>query len=211
MENSVVFSGFGGQGILFVGQILARGAIRDGSEAFWIPSYGPEMRGGTAASTVIIGDKPIGSPVIDRPDAAVVMNQPSFEKFGPRVAAGGLLIVNASLVHDSADRSDIEQLQVPCTELAEQAGSETLVSMVALGALIGNLGLVSPEAIREALSEVVAKKRPAALDANLSAFNAGLRFAAEHSVPEEAPAVGTLRFFPPRLLTSATDRRPTGQ
>ena len=94
MERSVVFAGFGGQGLLFAGQVLARAAIKDGLEVFWIPSYGPEMRGGTASCTVIIDDAPIGSPVVDRLDAAVVMNLPSLRRFGPQVAPGGLLLMN---------------------------------------------------------------------------------------------------------------------
>ncbi|MGZ6340012.1 MAG: 2-oxoacid:acceptor oxidoreductase family protein, partial [Candidatus Limnocylindrales bacterium] len=97
MERSVIFAGFGGQGLLFAGQVLARAAIKDGLEAFWIPSYGPEMRGGTAACTVIVGDGAIGSPVVDRYDAAVVMNPPSLAKFAQRVAPAGLLLVKAAL------------------------------------------------------------------------------------------------------------------
>ena len=143
MEHAVVFAGFGGQGLLFAGQILARAAIADGLETFWIPSYGPEMRGGTAACTVIVGDEEIGSPVVDRYDAAVVMNPPSLAKFGPRVAERGLLIINTSLVEAGADRPQIDELRLPCTELAASAGDDKLVSVVALGALIGapRLGL----------------------------------------------------------------------
>ncbi len=107
MEKSVVFSGFGGQGLLFAGQILARAAIKDGLEVFWIPSYGPEMRGGTAACTVIVGEQPIGSPIVDQYDAAVAMNGPSLLKYGLRVHPGGLLVVNSSLVVD--DRKPTEQ------------------------------------------------------------------------------------------------------
>src|SRR5664279_566670 len=100
VEHSVVFAGFGGQGLLFAGQVLARAAVKDGLEVFWIPSYGPEMRGGTAACTVIVDESPIGSPVVDRFDAAVVMNLPSLLKFGPRLAPGGLLVMNTSLHGD---------------------------------------------------------------------------------------------------------------
>src|SRR5664279_3267293 len=115
MEHSVVFAGFGGQGLLFAGQVLARAAIKDGLEVFWIPSYGPEMRGGTASCTVILGDDPIGSPVVDRFDAAIVMNLPSLRKFGPRVATGGLVIVNTSLLStQTTARHDIEEMRLPC-------------------------------------------------------------------------------------------------
>ena len=175
MEHSVVFAGFGGQGLLFAGQILARAAIADGLEAFWIPSYGPEMRGGTASCTVIVSDEEIGSPVVDRYDAAVAMNPPSLARFGPRVADGGLLIANSSLTADaSAGRPEIEEMQLPCTDLAASAGDDKLVSVVALGALVGRLGWVSGESVIAAIREVVGAKRPAILDADLAAFEAGL-------------------------------------
>lgn len=176
MEHSVVFAGFGGQGLLFAGQILARAAIADGLESFWIPSYGPEMRGGTASCTVIVSDQEIGSPVVDRYDAAVAMNPPSLARFGPRVAEGGLLIANSSLTGDvSAGRAEIEELRLPCTELAASAGDDKLVSVVALGALVGRLGWVSPESVIAAIREVVGAKRPEILDMDLGAFEAGLR------------------------------------
>jgi 2-oxoglutarate ferredoxin oxidoreductase subunit gamma len=173
MEHAVVFAGFGGQGLLFAGQILARAAIADGLETFWIPSYGPEMRGGTAACTVIVSDEEIGSPVVDRYDAAVVMNPPSLAKFGPRVAERGLLIINSSLVEAGADRPQIDELRLPCTELAASAGDDKLVSVVALGALIGRLGWVSRESVIGAMREVVGAKRPAILAADLAALEAG--------------------------------------
>jgi 2-oxoglutarate ferredoxin oxidoreductase subunit gamma len=175
MEHSVVFAGFGGQGLLFTGQVLARAAIKDGLEVFWIPSYGPEMRGGTASCTVIIGEEPIGSPVVDEFDAAVVMNLPSLRKFGPLVAPRGLLIVNSSLLGDhGGGRSDIDEMRLPCTELAARGGDEKLVSVVALGALVARLGWVTPESIRAALREMASRKRPEVVDADLGVFAAGL-------------------------------------
>jgi 2-oxoglutarate ferredoxin oxidoreductase subunit gamma len=177
MERSVVFAGFGGQGLLFAGQILARAAIRDGLEAFWIPSYGPEMRGGTASCTVIVGDAEIGSPVVDRYDAAIVMNPPSLAKFEPRLAPDGLLVVNTSLVDAASvpDRPGIEVLELPCTEIAAAAGDDKLVSVVALGALVERLGLVSAAAILDTIREVVGEKRPEIVDADIGAFEAGRR------------------------------------
>jgi 2-oxoglutarate ferredoxin oxidoreductase subunit gamma len=183
MERSVIFAGFGGQGLLFAGQILARAAIRDGLETFWIPSYGPEMRGGTASCTVIVSDEAIGSPTVDRVDAAVVMNPPSLAKFGPRVADGGLLIVNTSLIGEqTAARPEIDELRLPCTELASRGGDDSLVSVVALGALVGRLGIVTPETVERVLREVVGEKRPEVLDADLGVFRAGLE--AGTRVPE---------------------------
>lgn len=175
MEHSVVFAGFGGQGLLFTGQALARAAIKDGLEVFWIPSYGPEMRGGTASCTVIVGGEPIGSPVVDQFDAAVVMNLPSLRKFGPLVAPGGLLIVNSSLLGDQGGgRADIDEMRLPCTELAARGGDDKLVSVVALGALVGRLGWVTPDSMRAALREMAGRKRPEVVDADLGVFQAGL-------------------------------------
>lgn len=176
MERSVVFAGFGGQGLLFAGQILARAAIADGLEVFWIPSYGPEMRGGTASCTVIVSDEGIGSPVVDRYDAAVAMNPPSLVKFGPRVAEQGLVIINTSLVGGvSANRPGVDELLLPCTELAAAAGDDKLVSVVALGALVGRLAWVSRESVVGAIREVVGAKRPAILSADLAALEAGFQ------------------------------------
>ncbi len=175
MERSVVFAGFGGQGLLFAGQVMARAAIKDGLEVFWIPSYGPEMRGGTAACTVIVSDNPIGSPVVDQFDAAVVMNLPSLRKFSPRVAPGGLLIVNTSLVTaQTSARADIDELRLQCTELAARGGDDKLVSIVALGALVARLAWVTPESVRAALAEITARKRPEIIEADLGVFAAGL-------------------------------------
>ena len=118
MERSTVFAGFGGQGLLFAGEALARAALAQGMEVLWIPSYGPEMRGGTANCTVIASDSPIGSPVVDHLDAAVLLNPPSLAKFLPMVASGGLVIVNDSLIEAAVDRTDVRVLRVQCTSLA---------------------------------------------------------------------------------------------
>ncbi len=175
MERSVVFAGFGGQGLLFAGQVLARAAIKDGLETFWIPSYGPEMRGGTASCTVIVGDGPIGSPVVDRFDAAVVMNLPSLRKFAPMVAPHGLLVMNASLLgEERGGRSDVTEVHLLCTELAARAGDDKLVSVVALGALVARLGWVTRESVRAALREMAGRKRPEVVESDLDAFTAGL-------------------------------------
>lgn len=173
MERSTVLAGFGGQGLLFAGTVLARAAVLEGLEVLWIPSYGPEMRGGTAFCTVIVGDRPIGSPIVDRADAAVVLNPPSLAKFEPIVADGGLLVVNTSLIEAEPSRTDIETVLVPCTRLAREAGDDKLVSVVALGALIARRPLVAPESVQAALEAVLSKKRPEILDADLAAFTAG--------------------------------------
>jgi len=182
MERSVILAGFGGQGLLFAGQVLARAALAEGRTVSWMPSYGPEMRGGTASCTVIAGDGEIGSPVVDRYDAAVVMNPPSLAKFAPRVAEGGLLLVNASLVAEPWPVVGLHELRLDCTQLAAEAGDDKLISVVALGALVGRIGVVSADATREAIREVVGAKRPQVLEADLAAFDAGLRAGAREAV-----------------------------
>lgn len=183
MEHSIVIAGFGGQGILFAGHVLADAAVAEGLEVFWIPSYGPEMRGGTASCTVIVGDRPIGSPIVDRADAVVVMNPPSLQRFEPIVAPGGLLVVNDSLVEAEATRTDIDVLRLACTSLARTAGDDRLVSVVALGALVGRLELVSTDACRRAIEESVGAKRPEILAADLAAFDAGVNAGRAATVP----------------------------
>jgi 2-oxoglutarate ferredoxin oxidoreductase subunit gamma len=176
MDRGVILAGFGGQGLLFAGQVLAQAAMNEGREVFWIPSYGPEMRGGTAACTVIIGDEPIGSPVLDAAWAVVALNPPSLAKFAPQVRPGGLLLINATLVEESSGRSDLEELRVPCTELARIAGDDRLVSVAALGALIGRTDFVAALAVREALREILERKHPEALTADLAVFAQGFTF-----------------------------------
>ena len=183
MEYSTIFAGFGGQGILFAGQVLARAAMAEGREVMWIPSYGPEMRGGTASCTVIVGDDPIGSPVVDRADAAVVLNPPSLAKFESLVAPGGLLVVNTSLIEAEPSRMDIEVAPIPCTAVAGEAGDDRLVSIVALGALVARRPWVSPEAVRAAMAEQLGGERPRVLAADLAAFEAGLRAAGHTEAP----------------------------
>jgi 2-oxoglutarate ferredoxin oxidoreductase subunit gamma len=176
MERSVIFAGFGGQGILFAGQILARAAMEESLEVLWIPSYGPEMRGGTAYCTVIVADELIGSPAVDQAWAAVVLNPPSLARFAPVVARGGLLVVNDTLIEAESGRPEIEELRVPCTRLAREAGDDRLVSVAALGALIGRRELVLPESVRTALREIVGRKHPEVLEADLAVFERGLAF-----------------------------------
>jgi len=156
-----------------MGLFVAQVGMRAGLQVSWIPSYGPEMRGGTASCTVIIGDEPIGSPVVDRADAAVVLNPPSHAKFAGKVAPAGLLVSNETLVSETSGRSDITELRIPCTRLARDAGDDSLVSVVALGALVGHLRLVRPTSIRNAIRETVGTKHLEVLDADLAAFDVG--------------------------------------
>jgi 2-oxoglutarate ferredoxin oxidoreductase subunit gamma len=189
MERSVIIAGFGGQGILFAGRVLARAAMTEEREVFWIPSYGPEMRGGTASCTVIIGDEPIGSPVVDRADAAVVLNLPSHARYGPRVASGGLLVVNETLIDATCGRDDVTELRLPCTRLARDAGDDSLVSVVALGALVGYLQLVRAVSMRASIRETVGARRLDILEADLAAFEVGRRVGARRRPSHSGVAV----------------------
>ena len=173
MELSTVIAGFGGQGILFAGKVLAEAALLEGREVLWIPSYGPEMRGGTASCTVIIADKVIGSPIVDRADHAVVLNPPSMAKYAPMVAVGGLLVVNTTLIEAEPGRGDIELLEVPCTALAKSAGDDKLVSVVALGALVGRRRVVEPETVRRALAIILGDRHADMITLDTAAFNVG--------------------------------------
>ena len=173
METAVIVSGFGGQGLLFAGTVLARAALADGLEAFWIPSYGPEMRGGSAACTVIVGDRPIGSPVVDRADAVIALSGPALARYGGMVALGGLLVVDGTHA-DPPVLDGIEVVAPPCTRLAREAGDDRLVSVVALGALIARRPMVRPDSVRAALREIVGAKHPEVLEGDLEAFDAGV-------------------------------------
>jgi 2-oxoglutarate ferredoxin oxidoreductase subunit gamma len=178
MERAVIFAGFGGQGLLFAGHALAQAALDEGREVFWIPAYGPEMRGGTAACTVIVGDAPIGSPVVDSLDALVVLNPPSLARYEPLLAPGGLLVINDSLVEAESGRSDVEVVRVPCTAVATAAGAERLTAVAALGALLARRPLVGRVAMRAALAELLEAKGAEMLAADLAAFEAGFAAAA---------------------------------
>ncbi len=182
MERSTIFAGFGGQGILFAGKVLAEAALLEGREVLWIPSYGPEMRGGTASCTVIVADRLIGSPVVDRADHAVVLNPPSMARYTPLVAAGGLLVVNTTLIEAEPGRDDIDVVEVPCTALARLAGDEKLVSVVALGALVGRQRFVEPGSVHRALEILLGTKKPQLVAMDCAAFDAGYEAGLEPAV-----------------------------
>ncbi len=188
MERSTIFAGFGGQGLLFAGTVLARAATAEGLEVLWIPSYGPEMRGGTASCTVIVAGEPIGSPVVDRADAVVALNPPSMAKFEPLVAVGGLLVVNTSLIEALPARTDIEIVALPCSALARTAGDDRLVSVVAFGALLARRPIVPLAAVRDAIEAVVQSKNPDFLTADLAALDAGYAAALDGAAALEGAA-----------------------
>ncbi len=149
MQQEVIIAGFGGQGVLFAGQLLAYSAMDEGKAVTWIPSYGPEMRGGTANCTVVISDEEIGSPFVKNPTAVIAMNLPSLDKFENLVAPGGVLVVNASMVDRPVAREDITVVNIPANDIAESLGSSRSSNMVLLGALLGNLDLLPLDSRRE--------------------------------------------------------------
>ncbi len=173
MQTEIVFSGFGGQGVLFAGQILTFAGMDAGREVTWMPSYGPEMRGGTANCTVIIADEEIGSPMVRHPQAAVVMNLPSLDKYEPTLAEGGVLVINASLVNRGATRTDIISVSVPANEIAEKLGNKRLTNMVLLGALLEKLPVLPISALNDALKNHLPERHRKFLPANLEALKQG--------------------------------------
>jgi 2-oxoglutarate ferredoxin oxidoreductase subunit gamma len=173
MQHTTVFGGFGGQGILFAGHVLAQAAVIEDLMVSWLPSYGPEMRGGTASCTVIVSDQPIGSPIVDTADSVVALTPPSLAKFESLVVRGGLLVTNASLIEAEPRRVDVEVLPIPCTALARAAGDDRLVSVVALGGLIAHRPIVHPDSVRQALADLIGDSHPALLAADLAAFARG--------------------------------------
>lgn len=173
MQHDAIFAGFGGQGLLFCGHVLAQAAVLEGREVSWMPSYGPEMRGGTASCTVIISDRPIGSPSVDQADSVVVLNPPSLARFEPTVAPGGLMVVNSSLIEAEPTRDDIEVLSIPCTAAAREAGDDRLVSIVALGGLLARRPVVHNESVYTAIRQLLSGKNPQLIEADLAAFEHG--------------------------------------
>ncbi len=184
MESSIIIAGFGGQGVLFAGQVLAYAAMDAGRHVTWIPSYGPEMRGGTANCTVIIAKEPIGAPLVDRPDIAVVLNLPSFEKYEPLVKPGGLLVVNSAIVSAESKRDDIDVIYVPANHIAEELGSTKMLNMVVVGALLGARPLLSLEQVGETLREHLPPSKQELLAANQQALQRG--FAAAQALATAA-------------------------
>jgi len=179
MHESFLFAGFGGQGVMFAGQLLAYAAMNEGREVTWIPSYGPEMRGGTAHCFVVISDRPIGSPVVRNPGVAVVFNNPSLQKCEPMVVRGGLLVRNSSLVVDASQRADITELAVPATEIADKLGNTRLTNVVLLGAMLVARPVLPLEAVRRALEEHLPAHRRDMLMLNLEALKQGAEFAGD--------------------------------
>jgi 2-oxoglutarate ferredoxin oxidoreductase subunit gamma len=173
MESSIIIAGFGGQGVLFAGQLLAYAAMDNGQQVTWIPSYGPEMRGGTAHCVVIVSDQPIGAPVVARPDVAIVLNRPSFDKYEPLVRAGGLLVVNNSIVTAETERDDIEAVYLPANAIAEEFGTVKMMNMATVGAMLARRPILSLEAVHQALLDHLPVAKSHLVEANWHVLRRG--------------------------------------
>jgi len=155
MERSVIIAGFGGQGVILAGKILAQAGMDHGLEVTWLPSYGPEMRGGTANCTVVLSEEPVGSPIVDQPTDLIAMNLPSLDKFEPTVAKGGTIVANKSLILRPVNRDDLRAHFVDVHPLAERAGSARAINMVALGAYIKATGVLPLEVVKQAMARML--------------------------------------------------------
>jgi 2-oxoglutarate ferredoxin oxidoreductase subunit gamma len=173
METSIMIAGFGGQGVLFAGQLLAHAGMDVGRYVTWIPSYGPETRGGTANCTIIISDESIGAPLVARPDVAIVLNQPSYEKYEPLVIPGGLLLVNSSIVPFESDRTDIDTIYIAANAIAEEFGSVKMLNMATLGAMLARRPVLNLESVKQALIDHLPARKSHMTEANLSVLARG--------------------------------------
>jgi 2-oxoglutarate ferredoxin oxidoreductase subunit gamma len=188
MQTEIIISGFGGQGVLFAGQLMAYTALDSDRHVTWIPSYGPEMRGGTAHCTVIISDDQIGSPLVRDPLAAIVMNLPSLDRYEPLIRPGGALVVNASLVDREPSRTDIASVMIRATEEAEALGDRRMANLVLLGGLLELQPVLSIEAVGQSLGRHIPERHRDLLQANLKALARGAELAASSKLAQAAPA-----------------------
>ena len=174
---NLVISGFGGQGVLVIGNLLAHAAMKEGRHVTFLPIYGVEMRGGTANCTVVVSSREIGSPVIERPHGAILMNLPSLVKYQPRVLSKGLMLYNSSLIDPKeANRQDIELLPVPVNDIAIENGNPKLSNMVALGAFIEKTNLIQMGSLFESLEKVIDERYHSLIPSNIKAIEKGAQF-----------------------------------
>ncbi|MCL2538855.1 MAG: 2-oxoacid:acceptor oxidoreductase family protein [Oscillospiraceae bacterium] len=173
MTKNILFAGFGGQGVLFAGRVLANAGLCDGYEVSWLPSYGPETRGGTSNCSVVISERAIGSPLVTVSDVLVAMNTPSYDEFVCNVAPGGILIMDLSLIDRDSGRDDLDEYRIPATMHAESIGLEGLSNMILLGKLFGVLGMFDDDIIEEAVKRSVSSERLGLIKRNLAALKEG--------------------------------------
>ena len=173
MNHEILICGFGGQGILFAGKLLAYGGMEAGANISWLPSYGPEMRGGTANCSVIISDASVGSPIVNKPNLLIAMNLPSYDKFEPAVQPGGKAFVDSSLITRKAARADVETFYIPATQMAADRGLTGLANMIMVGKFIRETAAVDYARIRDCMAKVVPERKKDLFEKNLEAVALG--------------------------------------
>lgn len=174
MKKQITVSGFGGQGVLSIGKSLVEAGMDEGLEVTWAPSYGPEMRGGTANCSVVISDKPIGSPVFTHPTELIAMNLPALEKFEPKVVEGGLIIVNSSVVEQKVERTDVKAYYVPCIDIATELGNTKVANMVMFGAYIKATGALKVETVQAMIKNMFTGRKAKLVPMNMEALQKGM-------------------------------------
>jgi 2-oxoglutarate ferredoxin oxidoreductase subunit gamma len=179
MTHEIIMAGFGGQGILSAGRLLAHAAMLDGKQVSWLPSYGPEMRGGTANSSVVISDKPVDCPVLSSANVLVVMNRPSLDKFESWVVKGGLVIIDSSIVNRDITRADITSFLIPATKIASEMGNTAFANIVLLGKIVKERNIVTIENFRKSLYEVLPKRKHHMIPLEMEAFDIGMNYPSE--------------------------------
>lgn len=171
-----LFSGFGGQGILFAGKFIAYKGLIEDKEVSWLPSYGPEMRGGTASCGVIVSDEPVGSPIVNNPDVLVAMNLPSLDRFESKVAPGGFIFMDSTLIERKVERTDVTVFALPATQMASDNGFPTLANMIIVGKILKELGEYSDESLKAALAKVISAKHADMMEVNRKAIDLGANY-----------------------------------
>lgn len=176
MTTQLLIAGFGGQGILFAGKFLAYKGLTEGRQLSWLPSYGPEMRGGTANCSVILSEEPIGSPIVSKPDVLIAMNLPSLDKYEQDVVSGGMILVDSTLIERKVQRDDVNVFYIPATALAQEIGAPTLANMIMVGKFIKETGAVSYDNLEGALKKVVSARHQDMMQINLKAIDCGYQY-----------------------------------
>ncbi len=175
MTSQILIAGFGGQGVLFAGKFLAYKALMEGKQLSWLPSYGPEMRGGTANCSVIISDEPVGSPIVSKPDVLIVMNLPSLDKYENDVVPGGKIFVDSTLIERKVNRTDVDVYYIPSTKLAKDIEAPTLANMILMGKVIKETGVVSYDGIDKTLDKIVSARKANLKEINFKALDTGYK------------------------------------
>ena len=175
MKNlNILFAGFGGQGVLFAGKVVAYAALIANKQLSWLPSYGPEMRGGTANCSVVLSDKPVGSPVFAHPTELIALNEPSLSKFEAGVLPGGMVFVNSDVVTDKVTRPDLKAYYIPCSQIADEVGNAKVSNMVMLGAYVAGTKILKPETIEKMIQEMFTGSKAKFVPLNIEAFHRGM-------------------------------------